>query len=46
MTDENSVFKEEIIADLSAKYGKPPSQIVLKSTLKRGVGVIPKTSNA
>jgi diketogulonate reductase-like aldo/keto reductase len=40
-----NLVKDETIQELSTKYGKTPAQIVLKSSLHRKVGVIPKTSN-
>jgi diketogulonate reductase-like aldo/keto reductase len=43
--ETNSIFKDEIILDLASKHGRTPAQIVLKSSLQRGIGVIPKTSN-
>lgn len=43
--DEVNILKDEVILDLASKHGRTPAQIVLKSTLQRGVGVIPKTSN-
>jgi diketogulonate reductase-like aldo/keto reductase len=33
------------LIDIANKYGKTPAQIVLRSTLQRGIGVIPKTSH-
>lgn len=43
--DDVNILKDEIILDLANKYGRTPAQIILKSTLQRGIGVIPKTSN-
>lgn len=43
--DEVNILKDEIILEIAGKYGKTPAQIVLKSNLQRGVGVIPRTSN-
>lgn len=43
--DEVNILKDEVILDLASKHGRTPAQIVLKATLQRGVGVIPKTSN-
>ncbi len=42
--EDVNVLKDELICDLAAKHGKTPAQIVLKFSLARGVGVIPKTS--
>ena len=38
-------MKDELINDLAAKHGKTPAQIVLKYSLARGIGIIPKTSH-
>ena len=34
-----------MITQIAAKYGRTPAQILIKSSLQRGIGVIPKTSN-
>lgn len=38
------LMKDELIAGLAAKYGKQPSQILLRWATQRGLAVIPKTS--
>lgn len=43
--DEVNILKDEIILEIASKHGRTPAQIVLKSNLQRGVGVIPKTGN-
>lgn len=43
--NEVNILKEELIGEIAAKYGRTPAQIIFKSTLQRGIGVIPKTSN-
>lgn len=40
-----NVLKDELICDIATKHSKTPAQVVLKYSLARGVGVIPKTSN-
>ncbi len=40
-----NVLKDELICDIAAKHSKTSAQIVLKYSLTRGVGVIPKTSS-
>lgn len=42
---ELNLLKDELIQQISAKHGKTPAQVVLKSNLHRKVGVYPKTSN-
>ena len=42
---ETNLLKDDLINELSAKHGKTPAQIVLKTSLFRKVGVIPKTSS-
>ena len=39
------VFEEEVIKELSNKYGKKPAQIVLKWGLQKGLVVVPKASS-
>jgi diketogulonate reductase-like aldo/keto reductase len=34
-----------LINDIAAKHSKTPAQIVLKFSLARNVGIIPKTTN-
>ena len=43
--EDVNVLKDELICDIAGKHGKTPAQIVLKYSLARGVGVIPKTSS-
>lgn len=43
--NEVNILKEELIGEIAAKHGRTPAQIIIKSTLQRGIGVIPKTSN-
>lgn len=43
--EDVNILKDELICDIAAKHGRTPAQIVLKSTLARGVGIIPKTSH-
>lgn len=43
--EDLNILKEDIIVELSSKHGKTPGQIVLKSSLQRKIGVIPKTAN-
>ena len=31
--------------EVAAKHSKTPAQVVLKTSLQRGIGVIPKTAN-
>ena len=40
-----NILKEEIITDIAAKHGRTPGQVVIKFSLQRGIGLIPKTSN-
>ena len=37
------MFNEPILADIAAKYGKTPAQVILRWNVQRGVIVIPKT---
>ena len=43
--DEIDILKEDSICDVAAKHGKTPAQVVLKTSLQRGIGVIPRTKN-
>lgn len=43
--DDVNLLKDDLINDIANKHGKTPAQIVLKSTLNRGIGVIPRTTN-
>jgi diketogulonate reductase-like aldo/keto reductase len=43
--DDINILKDDVILEIANKHGRTPAQIVLKSTLQRGVGVIPKTTN-
>lgn len=43
--DDTNILKDETICDLAAKHGRTPAQVVLKFTLQRGIGIIPRTSN-
>lgn len=36
------LFENEIIANLSKKYGKTPSQVILRWVLDQGISVVPK----
>ncbi|ORY57191.1 Aldo/keto reductase-like protein [Pseudomassariella vexata] len=38
------LMKDDIITSIAAKYGKQPSQILLRWATQRGLAVIPKTS--
>lgn len=38
------LMKDDVITTLAAKYGKEPSQILLRWATQRGLAVIPKTS--
>ncbi|KAI1495798.1 Aldo/keto reductase [Biscogniauxia marginata] len=38
------LMKDDLIVSLAAKYGKQPSQILLRWATQRGLAVIPKTS--
>lgn len=38
--------RTSLFADLAKKYGKPPSQILLRWSTQRGIGVIPKSGNS
>lgn len=40
-----NILKDETINEVASKHGKTPAQVVLKSTLYRGIGVITKTNN-
>lgn len=42
---DDSLLKDETVLDIAAKHGRTPAQVVLKSTIARGIGVIPKTGN-
>ncbi len=37
------MFNEPILADIAAKYGKTPAQVILRWNVQQGVIVIPKT---
>ena len=37
------MFVEPVLADIAAKYGKTPAQVILRWNVQRGVIVIPKT---
>lgn len=37
------MFDEPVLADIAAKYGKTPAQVILRWNVQRGVIVIPKT---
>lgn len=39
------LFKEPVIADLAAKYGKDLGQIILRFEVQEGIIVLPKTTN-
>lgn len=39
------LFKESVIADLAAKYGKDLGQIILRFEVQEGIIVLPKTTN-
>ena len=41
--DDVNILKEDVICDIASKHGKTPAQVVLKTSLQRGIGVIPKT---
>jgi len=43
--DDIDILKEDVICEVAAKHGKTPAQVVLKTSLQRGIGVIPRTSN-
>ena len=38
-----NILKEDVIADIAAKHGKTPGQVVIKFALQRGIGLVPKT---
>ena len=40
-----SLFKEPVIVDLAAKYGKDLGQIILRFEVQEGIIVLPKTTN-
>lgn len=44
--EDVNILKDDVICDIAAKHGRTPAQIVLKSTIQRGVGLLPKTSSA
>lgn len=39
------ILNDNLIADLSLKYGKSPAQIILRWNLQKGIPSIPKSSN-
>ena len=39
------VFEDEVVQDLAEKYGKGPSQVILKWAIERGIVVLPKSSS-
>ena len=43
--DDIDILKEDAINDVANKHGKTPAQVVLKTSLQRGIGVIPRTAN-
>lgn len=43
--EEVNILKEDVINDVANKHGKTPAQVVLKTSLQRGIGVIPRTTN-
>ena len=43
--DDVDILKEDVINDVANKHGKTAAQVVLKTSLQRGIGVIPKTTN-
>jgi len=43
--NKTKLFDEEILKDLSGKYGKTPAQIILRWDFQRNVIVIPKSSH-
>ena len=43
--EEVNILKEDAINDVANKHGKTPAQVVLKTSLQRGIGVIPRTTN-
>ena len=45
MLEDVNILKDEVICDIAAKHGRTPAQVVLKSTMMRGIGLLPKTSS-
>ena len=43
--EQVNILKEDVINDVANKHGKTPAQVVLKTSLQRGIGVIPRTTN-
>lgn len=43
--EDLNILKEEPICDVAAKHGRTAAQVVLKTSLQRGIGIIPRTSN-
>jgi diketogulonate reductase-like aldo/keto reductase len=43
--NDYNIIKDDLINEIANKHGKTPGQVILKSSLFRGVGVIPKTSS-
>lgn len=39
------ILQSELISDIANEIGATPAQVILASTLKRGIGVIPKSLN-
>ena len=37
------MFNEPVLADIAAKYGKTPAQVILRWNVQQGVIVIPKS---
>ena len=37
------IFSNDVIAEIAAKYGKAPAQVILRWNIQRGVVVIPKS---
>lgn len=45
MLDQQKALANQVLNDLSEKYGKRPSQIMLRWAMQRGCAVIPGTGN-
>ena len=43
--DDVNILQEDVINDVANKHGRTAAQVVLKTSLQKGVGVISKTTN-
>lgn len=40
-----ALFEERVLADIAAKHGRSPAQVVLRWHVRLGLTVVPKTSH-